>query len=81
MIEAIIKTITYFFVEVIFEKLIVNLFRLINLIGLFVMKCVTVSTLSISQLRSHCKDTAIPYFIGLGILLGITLLLIRIIQV
>lgn len=55
--------------------LITNIFNGIHLLGLLALKLITFSGKSIDELKEKYKDSSKPYFLGVGICIGIIHLL------
>lgn len=71
MIEIILEMIAYIFVEIIFQGIILRIFRGIKLSGLLLLKLITLSDRPIKELREKYKDSSKPYFLGFGLTIGI----------
>ena len=77
MFEIILEMIVYFFVEIIFQGIILGIFRGIKLIGLLALKVITLSDKPIVELKEKYEDSSKPYFLGFGIIIGIIYLIIK----
>ena len=66
--EIILEFIAYFFIEIVFEKVILGFFRLIKKLGIWVIKIVLFSQTPIEHFQEKYKDYSIPYFIGFSII-------------
>lgn len=77
MIEAIVELIIYFFVEVIFQGIILGIVKGVKVIGLITLKLITLSKESNEELNDKYKGSSKPYFIGFGILIGSIYLIIN----
>ncbi len=78
MMEIILEAIAYFFVEIIFQGIIMRVIRGIKSIGIIILKLVTLSKESVEELKVKYKDSSKPYFIGCGATIGIIYLLLQI---
>lgn len=77
MIEIIIEGILHLFVEIIFQGIILGFLKMIKLLGILILKLITLSSLPISELRKKYKDSALPYFLGFGLIIGTSILIIK----
>lgn len=77
MLEVILEGIVFFFVEILFQGLIMQLFKAIKLVGLLALKMITLSDEPIKELKEKYKDSNKPYYIGFGIAIGVIYLIIR----
>lgn len=71
MIEVIAEVIIYFFVDIIFQGIILRFFKIIKTIGIIILKLMTFSGKSIKELKDSYKDSSIPYFLGFGATIGL----------
>ena len=76
MLEVIFELITKFFIQILFEGVILKIFKSIYWLGVAVLKLITFSPKSIKELKEKHKDSSKPYFIGFGIVSGITYVLV-----
>ncbi len=77
MIEIIIEMITYIFVEIIFQKFILGFFRVIQLIGLLLLKLITLNNKPIDKLKEKYEDSSKPYLLGFGFVIGIVYIIVN----
>ena len=78
--KIIIEAILYFFVELLFGKLIIGLLRIVEHVGLKLLGVITLSKLSIIELRSHYRNSSIPYFLGFGVVIFLLLLIFKVLN-
>lgn len=71
MLELIAEMLGYIFVEIIFEGILLRLFRGVKLSGLLALKILTLSNRPLTELEDHYKDSSKPYFLGFGITIGL----------
>lgn len=60
----IFELIAQFFVEILFGKIILNIFRYVHLLGVFLYKIVTFSRKDVKALNLELKDSSKPLFLG-----------------
>lgn len=77
MMEIMLEAIAYFFVEIIFQGIIMRVIRGIKSIGIIILKLLTLSKKSFEELSIKYKDSSKPYFIGCGAAIGIIYLIIH----
>jgi len=69
--EAILEFFVNLLGDLIFDNLLLPIFKLAQTIGLIITKLVTFSNLSIKELREKYNDSSKPYFLGFGLIGGI----------
>ena len=80
MFEVLLEMIVYFFVEIIFQGIILGIFRGAKLVGLLTLKLITLNNKSINDLKEKYKDSSKPYFIGFGLIIGIIYLITKVVN-
>lgn len=77
MLGLIFELIGKFFIEILFEGVILKMFKSVYWLGVVILKLVTFRSKPIKELKEKYKDSSKPYFIGFGIVLGIIYVLIN----
>ncbi len=80
MIEILLEMIAYFFVEIIFQGIILGIFRGIRLVGLFALKLITFDNESLNDLKERYKGSSKPHFLGFGLIISLIYLIVKIIN-
>lgn len=76
IIEVILEFLAYIFVEILFQGVILGIFKIIYWTGVLVMKLITFNKQPFADLIEKYKDSAMPYFLGITLWGGFIYLII-----
>ena len=75
MLETLLHALTYFFIEILFQGILLRAFKGVRLTGLYMLKWATFSSAHINELKQKYKDSSLPYFLGFAVWIGLALLI------
>ena len=80
MFGIILEIIVSFFVEVIFQGILLRILRGAKLVGLYILKLIILSNKNLYELKEKYKDSSKPYVLGFIVIIGLIYLLKNIVN-
>lgn len=77
IIQAVIEFIVYIIFDILFQGIVMGIFRAIKWIGIYALKCITLTPASLEELKVKYKDSSKPYFLGFGLVIVCIYLIIN----